>query len=72
MGGSLSRGKQPEPVIELGSIKGDGLGLRRLASGWRRPKQVKLRLCGGERGLQTIREIFDLGADPLKLIAKVV
>jgi hypothetical protein len=37
-----------------------------------RPEQIELRLCGCERGLQMIREIFDPGTDPLKLIAKVV
>jgi hypothetical protein len=57
-------------VIELGSIKGNGLGLRRLASGWRLPEQIKLRLHRVERGLQTIREIFDCGAGSLKLIKK--
>ena len=69
---SLTRGKQPELVIEFGPIKGDGIAFRRLASGGRRPQQIELGLCGGERGLQMIREVFDLGADPLKLIAKAV
>ena len=55
----LTRRKQPELVIELGSIKGNGLCLRRLASGWRLPEQIELRLYGGKWGLQTIGEIFD-------------
>jgi hypothetical protein len=72
MGCRLTRGKKPELVIELGSINGNGLGVRRLASGWRRSEQIELRLYGRERGLQMIRKIFDSGADPLKLITKAV
>jgi len=68
----LTRRKQPELVIELGSIKGNGLGFRRLARGWRLPEQIELCLYGGQWGLQTIREIFDPGADPLKLFTKAV
>jgi hypothetical protein len=45
---------------------------RSVTSVWRRPEQINLRFHRGERGLQTVREIFDSGADPLKLITKPV
>src|SRR6478736_6079714 len=47
----LTRRKQPELVIELGSIKGNGLGFRRLARGWRLPEPIKLVLPAGDRRL---------------------
>jgi hypothetical protein len=40
--------------------------------GWRLPEQIELCLYGGQWGLQTIREIFDPVADPLKFITKAV
>jgi hypothetical protein len=67
---SLSGGQKAEIIVELCAIARNLLGLGRLGIVRRRPQELNLGLGRSEPGLQSVREICDVGALAFKGVAQ--